>query len=57
MENIIKDYCDYLVAYGNAVGVKTWVKKFMGKKLNDIRNKLKEKYPFLTNTMIMTTCI
>lgn len=46
MENIIKDYCDYLVAYGNAVGVKTWVKKFMGKKLNDIRNKLKEKYPF-----------
>lgn len=46
MENIIKDYCDYLVAYGNAVGVKTWIKKFMRKKLNDIRNKLKEKYPF-----------
>lgn len=46
MENIIKDYCDYLVAYGNTAGVKTWVKKFMGKKLNDIRNKLKEKYPF-----------
>lgn len=33
MENIIKDYCDYLVAYENAVSVKTWVKKSMGKSL------------------------
>lgn len=33
MENIIKDYCDYLVAYENAVGVKTCVKS--GRKKNN----------------------
>lgn len=33
MENIIKDYCDHLVTYENAVGVKTWVKKSMEKSL------------------------
>lgn len=47
MENIIKSYCDHLVAFDKAKDVENWVKKSMEAALGDVRNELKKKYPFL----------
>lgn len=47
MENIIKSYCDHLVAFDKAKNVENWVKKSMEAVLRDVRNELKKQYPFL----------
>lgn len=47
MENIIKSYCDHIVAFDKAKDAENWVKKSMAATLNDIRNELKKTYPFL----------
>lgn len=47
MKNIIKSYCDHLVAFDKAKDVENWVKKSMEAALRDVRNELKKQYPFL----------
>lgn len=47
MENIIKSYCDHLVAFDKVKDVENWVKKSMEAALRDVRNELKKQYPFL----------
>lgn len=47
MENIIKSYCNHLVAFDKAKDVENWVKKSMEATLRDVRNELKKQYPFL----------